>query len=165
MEICNLLDIIFHGFCRFFSLCQCFGFLGNLGVETGQLLKQFALGADRCVRQDCLCLCGGFSQLLAVGEDGRQEGLLHHRKHRLCLDVDGLDVVLFLDFVAGEEFLLGVDAVFQEQFYVFLSNQARKCLCAARQVEESAFVSFLYPFAGVTVAVEYDVAVITQHFL
>ena len=30
-----------------------------------------------------------------------------------------LDVVLFLDFVAGEEFLLGVDAVFQEQFYVF----------------------------------------------
>ena len=32
-------------------------------------------------------------------------------------------------------------------------------------VYKRQFVSFLYPFAGVTVAVEYDAAVITQHFL
>ena len=85
--------------------------------------------------------------------------MLDHVNKRRGLDADDLAVLLDMNFVAGENFFLAVNALARQQLNVLGQDVGRQRLGGVVQVGKAALFSLLDPGLFIAVAVEDDAAV------
>jgi len=85
--------------------------------------------------------------------------VLDHIDERRGLDADDLAVLLDMNFVAGENFFLAVNALARQQLNVLGQDVGRQRLGGVVQVGKAALFSLLDPGLFIAVAVEDDAAV------
>ena len=99
---------------------------------------------------------GAAAKFSSVGGHGREDIMLNHINHGLCLNRQDVDIVFNMDFVTGLDFLLGVDAVLDEKIHVFRVDVRGQGVGGGLEVAEAPFCSFFKPCVIVAVAVEDD---------
>ena len=122
--------------------------VGERGFDVaGQLRRGGALGGD------------GVAQRGFVFGSGIENAVLDHVNKRRGLDADDLAVLLDMNFVAGENFFLAVNALARQQLNVLGQDVGRQRLGGVVQVGKAALFSLLDPGLFIAVAVEDDAAV------
>ena len=126
--------------------------VGERGFDvTGQLRRGGALGGD------------GVAQRGFVFGSGVENAVLDHVNKRRGLDADDLAVLLDMNFVAGENFFLAVNALARQQLNVLGQDVGRQRLSGVVQVGKAAPLRLRDPVLGVAVAVEDDALMLRQH--
>ena len=122
--------------------------IGERGFDVaGQLRCGGVLGGD------------GAAQRGFVLGSGVEDAVLDHVHERRGLDADDLAVLLDMNFVAGVDLFLGVNALARQQLNVLGHDVGRQRLGGVVQVGKAALFGFLDPGLFITVAVEDDAAV------
>ena len=122
--------------------------VGERGFDvTGQLRCGGVLGGD------------GAAQRGFVLGSGVEDAVLDHVHERRGLDADDLAVLLDMNFVAGVDLFLGVNALARQQLNVLGHDVGRQRLGGVVQVGKAALFGFLDPGLFIAVAVEDDAAV------
>ena len=143
------------------------------GLERHGLLEQLVVEDADGVGQRLLDVAGQLGRSLVLAQHrlaelalilggGVEDLVLDHIDHGGRFDVDDLAVLLHVDLVAGEHFLLRVNAVLHHQFDVLGQNIGRQGVGGAAQIRKTAARSLLDPRLLIAVAVKDDAAMLDE---
>ena len=143
------------------------------GLERHGLLEQLVVEDADGVGQRLLDVAGQLGRGLVLAQHrlaelalilggGVEDLMLDHIDHGGRFDVDDLAVLLHVDLVAGEHFLLRVNAVLHHQFDVLGQNIGRQGVGGAAQICKAAARGLLDPRLLIAVAVKDDAAMLDE---
>ena len=152
-----------HGGSLFLHLEKCLGCLFHLCQLLCDLLQHTGrhVGVSASFRNSNNSVC----QRLAVFHYCRNDLLVCHIHHSQCLDIDGLCIGLVQYLRAGTQLCLGENTELFKQMDSLGSSQSIYCCYHGRNIGQSSSGCFLFPFPGITVAIENNTLVLRHIFL